>query len=72
MNVSYAEEPYSNFLDPDYFDLSDYPDTSEAGEMLQSGRVSEYERLALEKLGKPATVENINPYRQSDVSHHKT
>ncbi len=66
--VSYTEEPYSSFLDPDVFDLSDYPDTSEAGEMLQSGRVSEYERLALEKLGKPATVENINPYRRSDVS----
>nr|MCR5056853.1 hypothetical protein [Clostridia bacterium] len=70
--VSYTEEPYSSFLDPDVFDLSDYPDTSEAGEMLQFGRVSEYERLALEKLGKPATVENINPYRRSDVSYQKT
>jgi len=72
LNVSYTEEPCLSFLDPDVFDLSDYPDTSEAGEMLQSGRVSEYERLALEKLGKPATVESINSYRRSDVSYHKT
>ena len=28
--------------------------------------------VALEKLGKPATVENINPYRRSDVSYQRT
>ncbi|MBQ7444862.1 MAG: hypothetical protein IJS71_02845 [Clostridia bacterium] len=71
----YAEESPATLLDPDYTALPKYPETPEGdpvpGEISYPDKLSEYEQLALEKLGQPATVENIDPYKRSDVSYQK-
>ncbi len=62
-------EPQTMPLD----DLSDYIEggksSSEFEEYTRSNMFDEYEQIALEKLGKPATVEDVYPYKRSDVSY---
>ena len=41
----------------------------EPEESTSSGLFAEYEQAALAKLGKPATVEDVAPYKRSDVSY---
>lgn len=71
----YAEGSGATLPGSDYAVLSEYPETPEgdygSGEILSNNRYAEYEQLALEKLGQPATVESIDPYRRSDVSYQK-
>ncbi|MCR5694656.1 MAG: hypothetical protein K6G89_06765 [Clostridia bacterium] len=57
----YAEDPGATLTDPDYAALSGFPETTES-EYESDGitlpdKSDEYEQLALEKLGQPATVE---------------
>ena len=51
----------------------DFPDNSEPDSeperINRSDIFDEYEQLALEELGKPATVEDIDPYRRSDITY---
>ena len=51
----------------------DFPDNSEPDSeperINRSDIFDKYEQLALEELGKPATVEDIDPYRRSDVTY---
>lgn len=71
---AYAESAAdsTDFLNSDYSYLP-YPESNESGaepkQSKRSGLFAEYEQLALEELGKPATVEDVAPYKRSDVSY---
>ncbi len=53
--------------------IPEYPVVEESGSEPEGSAHSklfeEYEQTALEKLGTPATVENIDPYKRSDVKY---
>ena len=71
---AYAESSSnsSDFLNSD-FSYLDFPETEESGtdpeHTNRSDLFAEYEQAALEKLGKPTTVEDIDPYKRSDVKY---
>lgn len=71
---AYAESAAdsTDFLNSDYSYLP-YPESNESGaepeQSKRSGLFAEYEQAALAKLGKPATVEDVAPYKRSDVSY---
>ncbi|MBO7504456.1 MAG: hypothetical protein J6U38_08825, partial [Clostridia bacterium] len=71
---AYAESASdsTDFLNSDYSYLP-YPESNESGaepeQSKRSGLFAEYEQAALAKLGKPATVEDVAPYKRSDVSY---
>ncbi len=72
----YGEEHAANLPKQSYHTSSEYyatpGDEFATGGIVKNDKSSEYEQLLLEKLGHPATVEDVDPYKRSDVRYQTT